>query len=302
MVGQCYYPWRKLGRLYSCRGRYECRLEGSQEDGANVRRAEAEISLEMALCGHYQGKLYHREINHIEFLPPPVSERRMQELGGLLLVEGGNVGSHGSASPSQPTVVAISPVHSPVAVPSGFPAGAQVERSNAPTRKKRSMRVVPSSEEEIESDDAGLCPRKARRIVSMARLLGCIGDILSGQFYVPKQREVVVVPSSPGASLSRSVGSPLAYALGWAITRDSLLSEDTTAQEWSRCAHPPATMSSLVGQSSDHMADDLCYATTQTSSLMVATVDQVRLADVGQGKLKVVQGALAGMRKEVRDS
>ena len=39
--------------------------------------AEAEISLEMALRGHYQGKLCHQEIDLVEGLPPPMSERRM---------------------------------------------------------------------------------------------------------------------------------------------------------------------------------------------------------------------------------
>lgn len=40
---------------------------------------EAEISLEMALHGHYQGKLCHREVDLVEALPPPVSEKRMRE-------------------------------------------------------------------------------------------------------------------------------------------------------------------------------------------------------------------------------
>ena len=31
--------------------------------------AEAEISLEMALCDHFQGKLYHQEIDLVEALP-----------------------------------------------------------------------------------------------------------------------------------------------------------------------------------------------------------------------------------------
>lgn len=50
------------------------------------------------------------------------------------------------------------------------------------------------------------------------------------------------------------------------------------------------------------MADDLCYAATQTSALMVVAADRVHLADASQGQLKVLQGALADMREEVRDS
>ncbi|CAI9270839.1 unnamed protein product [Lactuca saligna] len=159
--------------------------------------------------------------------------------------------------------------------------------------------MVPSSDEETESDDAGLHPRKACRTVSVAMLLGDIGGILNGKFYVHGLEEVVVVPSFLESSSSPSAGSPLvnhgygsmfgvasssprgsfqrekpslidetgtsshslsfeAYAPGWAVTRDSLLSEDPTAQDWSRCDHPSAMMSVLVGQSSARMVGDLC--------------------------------------------
>ena len=79
-----------------------------------------------------------------------------------------------------------------------------------------------------------------------------------------------------------------AYAPGWAITRDSLLLEDTTAQEWSTCAHPPTSMSSLVGQSSARMTDILCYVATHASALMVVVVDRVCLVGASQGQLKVL--------------
>ena len=39
--------------------------------------AEAKISLDMALRGHYQGKLYHQQIDLVEALPPPVSEKTL---------------------------------------------------------------------------------------------------------------------------------------------------------------------------------------------------------------------------------
>lgn len=71
-----------------------------------------------------------------------MSERCMWELVGLLLLEGGNMGSSGPASPSQSTVVVVSPVRLPVVVPSDLPAGVQAGRSNAPTRKRQSLRVV----------------------------------------------------------------------------------------------------------------------------------------------------------------
>ena len=37
--------------------------------------AEAEISLDMALYGHYHGRLYHWEVDLMEALPPPISKR-----------------------------------------------------------------------------------------------------------------------------------------------------------------------------------------------------------------------------------
>lgn len=36
---------------------------------------EAGISLDMALLGHYWGKLRHREVDLVEALPPPISEK-----------------------------------------------------------------------------------------------------------------------------------------------------------------------------------------------------------------------------------
>ncbi|CAI9294431.1 unnamed protein product [Lactuca saligna] len=220
--------------------------------------------------------LYHLKIDLVEVLPPPVFKRRVWELVGLLLVDGGNV-------------------------------GVQEGRSNALTQKRWSLLLVPSSDEEREYDDAVLSSRKARWIVSGARLLGSIRDILGSQFYVLKQRKVVVVLSCLGPHLLDPLVRPWdlshsptfeAYDLGWEIIRDSLLSEDTIAYEWSRCVHPPATISFLVGQPSAHMADDLSYAAAQTFALMVAATDQVRLASASQGKLKVLQGALANTKEE----
>ncbi|CAI9280897.1 unnamed protein product [Lactuca saligna] len=129
--------------------------------------------------GNIGGKLFHREINLIEVLPPPVSDRCVWEVAGLLFVEGGNMGSNVPASHSLPTVVSVSPVRSPFFIPSVLPVGAQVGKSNASTQKIHSVHVVPSSVEEIESNDTGLCPCNARRTMYVARLLGGFGDILS---------------------------------------------------------------------------------------------------------------------------
>lgn len=101
----------------------------------------------MALHGHYQDKICHREIDLIEVLPPPMSRRCMWELARLLLVKGGNVGSSRPVSPSQPTVVVVSLVRSPVAIPYGLLAGVQAGRINAPTQKRQTWCMVPSSNE-----------------------------------------------------------------------------------------------------------------------------------------------------------
>lgn len=61
--------------------------------------------------------------------------------------------------------------------------GVQDERIVAPVRKRRSARVVPSSDEETTSDDVGLRPRKVRRTLSMGRLLGSIGMFLATSFW-----------------------------------------------------------------------------------------------------------------------
>ncbi|CAI9261723.1 unnamed protein product [Lactuca saligna] len=89
-----------------------------------VRRgAEAEISLEMVMRGHYRGKLYHREIDLALALPPYVSERRMRDFTGFFSAEGRNTGSSGPASPSQSTIGVVSPVRLPVPASSSFHAG-----------------------------------------------------------------------------------------------------------------------------------------------------------------------------------
>ena len=57
-----------------------------------------------------------------------------------------------------------------------------------------------------------------------------------------------------------------------------------------------------MGQSSARMAGDLCYVAAQTSALMVAAANQVRRAGANERQLRVLQGALASMREEFRDS
>lgn len=157
---------------------------------------EAEISLEMALRGHYRGKICHRDIDLVEDLPSPMSEKFMRECVGLLLAEGGNVGSSGPASLSQPAVRVVSLVQLPAPGSFDLSMGVQEEKGTALFRKRQSLRAVPSLGEVTESDDAGLHPRKMHKTVSVAKLLGGIDNVLGDKFSVPGQKERVVVPSS----------------------------------------------------------------------------------------------------------
>ncbi|CAI9292829.1 unnamed protein product [Lactuca saligna] len=171
-----------MERFHPCHNRHKCRLEGAWEDGAIIHRAEAEIYLVMTLRGHYRGKLCHREVDLVDTFPPPVSEKHMRELVGLLPVEEGNVGSIEPASSSQLVVEAIFPVCFPASAFADIPVVDQAQKDTLPIWKKRSMRVVLLSDEEIKSDDVGLRPRKMRNTVFVPKHLGDIRDVLGDGF------------------------------------------------------------------------------------------------------------------------
>ncbi|CAI9279939.1 unnamed protein product [Lactuca saligna] len=211
---------------------WRARRKNAQIFVLRFRSGEAKISFEMALSGHYQGKICYREIDFVEVLSHPVSERRIRELAGLLLIKRGNMGSSRHASPSQRTIVAVSLVRFPIVVQSSFP---------------REVVVVPSSPGATPSQFAGS---------SLVNLGPCF--VAGGAW------------SSPGVSIQRENPSLInetwtlshspsfeAYTPGWVITRDSLLSEDTTTKDWSWCAHPLAKIGSIVVQLSVGMAGDL---------------------------------------------
>ncbi|CAI9294038.1 unnamed protein product [Lactuca saligna] len=67
--------------------------------------------------------------------------------------------------------------------------------------------VVSSSDEETESDEASLHPRKTYKTVFVAKLLGGIGDVLGEKFYVLRQKGRMVVPSSSLTPPSPFTGS-----------------------------------------------------------------------------------------------
>lgn len=103
----------------------------------------------------------------------------------------------------------------------------------------------------------------------------------------------------------RTASHPLAskaYIPGWAVTKDSLLSEDITAQECSYCAHPPATIKLLAAQSGARMAENLWYAAAQASALMVVVADRVCRPGINKTQLKTSQDVVASLRVEHLDS
>lgn len=103
----------------------------------------------------------------------------------------------------------------------------------------------------------------------------------------------------------RTASHPLAfeaYISCWAVTKDSLLLKDIAAQEWSYCAHPPATMKLLVAQSSARMVVNLRYATAQTSALMVVAADLICRHGINETQLKTLQDVVASLKGELRDS
>ena len=69
------------------------------------------------------------------------------------------------------------------------------------------VRALLSSDQETESDDVGLRPRKRRNIVYVPKLLGSIGDVLSNGFAKPGRKEIVVVPNSSEISTSLFIHS-----------------------------------------------------------------------------------------------
>ncbi|CAI9263113.1 unnamed protein product [Lactuca saligna] len=85
-------------------------------------------------------------------------------------------------------------------------------------------------------------------------------------------------------------------------TKDSLFSEDITTQEWSSCAHPPATTKFLVGQSGACRAGDLRYVVAQASALMVVAADRVYCSGTNEAQIKTLQDAIASLKEELRDS
>ncbi|CAI9285520.1 unnamed protein product [Lactuca saligna] len=86
----------------------------------------------------------------------------------------------------------------------------------------------------------------------------------------PKRSPVV---GKRGTAPHSSLFKP--YIPSWAITRESLQSEDTTTKEWRESAHPPSTMEFLMGQLGARVADNLRYAAAQASILLVAVANLI---------------------------
>ncbi|CAI9272976.1 unnamed protein product [Lactuca saligna] len=118
----------------------------------SCRCAKAEISLEMTPHGHHR--------------------------------EEGNTGSSIPALPSQPTVRVVSPIRLPASDSSDLHARAQAGKGTSHIRKRQSLFMVSSSDEETESDDAGLHPRKMHKTMFVAKLL-IVHSGVHGELVIP---------------------------------------------------------------------------------------------------------------------
>ena len=87
-----------------------------------------------------------------------------------------------------------------------------------------------------------------------------------------------------------------AYALGWAITGQYLLSDDTNAQEWRVYAHSPTTMRFLVGKSDVQVVGDLRYVAAQASALMVAAAERVCCVGVTEPWLRPLRNNIVNLK------
>ncbi|CAI9298352.1 unnamed protein product [Lactuca saligna] len=207
--------------------------------------AEANISLEMALRGHYRSKLFHWEVDLVEPLPPSVSKKHMREIFGKLVTIG------------EILVLADMP-HLP-------------------------NRLLGLFSQKIEVFMWSYHRTKILNPMMRAFIL----------------KKIAVVPSSLKASPSTltssfSVDPGSNSVLGGAL--------DIIAQEWNSCAHPPATMKFLVGQSDAHIVGDLRYVAAQASALMVDSADQFCRSVKNKSLLKTMHDVISGLREELRDS
>ncbi|CAI9281100.1 unnamed protein product [Lactuca saligna] len=194
----------------------------------------------MSLCGLYRGKICHQELYLVETLPPTVSKKCIHELAGLLPAERGNVGSSGLALSSQSAVGATFPAHSSASASADILVASQARKLLLLSEKnevcvfiavlgdgfdmaERKVAVVPTSSETLPSlfvdsltADLGACS-----------VLGGAMGVLRG---FPSSDTPYMVEKI--RTSSHTLASE-AYVPGWAVTKDSLLSKDIAAQEWS---------------------------------------------------------------------
>ncbi|CAI9304499.1 unnamed protein product [Lactuca saligna] len=120
------------------------------------------------------------------------------------------------------------------------------------------------------------------KTVFVAKLLGGIDDVLGNKFYVPGQKERVVVHSS-------SMTPPFSFTglLSIALGSGSVFG---------------GALGSPGGQSIARVAGDVLYVAAQASALMVAAADRVFRASVNEIQLKTFQGSMESIREELHDS
>ncbi|CAI9300267.1 unnamed protein product [Lactuca saligna] len=152
--------------------------------------------------------------------------------------------------------------------------------------------VVPSSSKTSPSPFIDLLTTDPSVCSVLGGALGVSGGFPSSE--IPYMVEKMRTTSHPVDSK--------AYVPGWAVTKDSLLSEDIATWEWSYYTHPSATMKLLAAQLGVHMAGDLRYAATQTSTHMVAAADRFCRHGINETQLKTSQDGVASLWGEFRYS
>lgn len=90
-----------------------------------------------------------------------------------------------------------------------------------------------------------------------------------------------------------------ANAPRWAITRQSLLSDDTNAQEWSAYAHSPVTMTFLAQKYGAQVVGDLRFTAAQASALMVVAADRVCRIGVTDAWLRPLRNIIVNLKEEL---
>ncbi|CAI9283578.1 unnamed protein product [Lactuca saligna] len=228
--------------------------------------AEAKIYVEMDLCSDYQGRLYHREVDLVEALPLPESERCMRDLAGFLSVEGGNAGSSGHTSWKH--------------------WGCSRQQVFNVCREVKV--VIPNSMTLPPLTFATAYPIDLNYESTFGGIL--VSPRASVQLKKPSANDKIGI--APNTSCSK------AYAPGWAITGHYLLSDDTIDRNGVFYSQSSASMRFLAGKFGVQVVGDLCYAIARASNMMVAAADRVYRVGVTESWLRPLCNTIVSLKEQ----